>query len=100
MNASVRLWGTWILSILFVVWIVVAWAASGMLVLIAGLSFAVTPYPIWWSVAGSAVISILPVCVAAAGLCLWATRFPWLAIVPALIAVTGISVVGWHAFGR
>lgn len=55
MNAHVRLWGMWILSILFVVWIVVAWAASASLVLIVGIGFAVAPYPAWWSVAAISI---------------------------------------------
>lgn len=100
-TALMRVRGTWILSILFVVWIGASWTTSYPLVFVLGLSLANSPNALLWFLAGLAAIFILPVCVAAIGLYLWLrTRFPWLAIGPALIAVAGTGFAGWLALLR
>lgn len=96
MNDQVRVQGTWILSILFVAWIGAHWLTSYPFVFVLGLSLANSTHALLWFLTGLAVIFILPVCVAALGLYLWrGTRFPWLAIGPALIAVAGTGFAGW-----
>lgn len=99
MNARVQRWGTWILSILFFVGIAVTWYASAPVLMILTMATLMSEPMVVWLLAAVAVLLVLPLCLAVGGLHLWRkTRFPWLAIVPALVAVTVIST--FITYGR
>ncbi len=56
-----------------------------------------SPLPGFQFLAVLAIFWVLPVCISASGMHLWQnTRFPWLAIVPALVALVTFS---WRAHG-
>lgn len=97
MNASVRSWGTWILAAIFLVWITGAWFASLPHLAMGILAIVGAPLPGFQFLAVLAFFWILPACIAAVGMHLWQnTRFPWLATVPALVALVTYS---WRTYG-
>ncbi len=100
MNPRVHLWGTWIFSLLFAVWVGASWAASSIVTLIGMLATVTSPQGQWWVLAAVMAMWVLPICVASLGLFLWLnTRFPWLALLPALIAAT-TSWFGWSIWSH
>lgn len=99
MNARTHTWGTWILSTLFLIWVAGCWAFSSMLILTIGIGAALSPYPMVWLLGAYYATFVLPPCVAILGLHLWvATPRPWLALLPALVAVATMWFAGSFAF--
>ncbi|WP_425069274.1 hypothetical protein [Reyranella sp.] len=101
MNARVQSVGTTILSIVFMIAVIVSWVASPLVMLIGAYSVAGSPNGSWWLLALVMAVWLLPIFMAVAGLYLWQTRFPWLAVVPVLIVgapmwVAGSLVFGWR----
>lgn len=96
-------WGTWIFTAGFFASIAVSAVATGPVLMIVMLSSVVSPpstlalrllvtYGILW---------ILLPCIAYGALHLWQkTRFPWLAVAPALVTLASIWLVGAFTFGR
>ena len=87
-NPKMQRWGTWILSALFIVWIALMWHAALPLLAIASFALIASASGGPELLATIIYFGILPPCIAALGLDLWRkTRFPWLALGPALVAV-------------
>lgn len=88
-NPRLQRWGTWTLSALFIVWIAMMWHAAMPLVMIASFALMASASGRPELLAAIIIFGILPPCVAALGLDLWRkTRFPWLALGPALLALS------------
>jgi len=85
------------LSIVFGIHVVVSFAAFFLLLWIVVQA----ANGLWWFLGAVAVTLWLPACLGAGGLHLWRkTRYPWLAIIPALISVAMVVVpvalvAGW-----
>lgn len=87
-NPKMQRWGTWILSALFIVWIALMWHAAVPLLTIALFALIASASGAPELLATIIYFGILPPCIAALGLDLWRkTRFPWLALGPALVAL-------------
>ena len=87
-NPRMQRWGTWILSALFIVWIALMWHAAMPLLTIASFALIASASGGPELLATIIYFGILPPCLAALGLDLWRkTRFPWLALGPALVAL-------------
>ena len=90
-SPRVQKWGTWVLWALFIAWIAMMWRAAMPLLMIAFFAIMGSASGFPELLATIIYFGILPPCVAALGLDLWRkTRFPWLALVPALVALATI----------